>query len=128
MLINHIYLIHHKLKMIKLLILIVINYMIYIYGSGGRAKLIKELLIRLGNNKKEIMFVDDKKRKFKGSSYLINRFNKKKDKLFIGITEPKLQVKKYLYFKKKLKKIDNKALIDPRAVLKSKNKIGKNVI
>ena len=102
--------------------------MIYIYGSGGRGKLIKELLIRLGNAKKEIMFVDDKKKKFKRTNYLIKRFNRKKDQLFIGIADPKLQIKKYFYFKKKLKNIDNHALIDPRAVLKSNNKIGKNVI
>ncbi len=102
--------------------------MIYIYGGGGRAKLIKELLIRNDVKLSNILLIDDFKKKYKNSSYLIKNFNKKKDQLFIGISDPNLQEKKYLLFKSKLKNKDNDPLIDPSAILKSNIKIGKNVI
>ncbi len=99
--------------------------MIYIYGSGGRAKLIKEILIRHEIKSKEITNIDDSIKGYKKTSYLLKNFNKKKDKLY---TDPKLQQKKYSFFKKKLKEIDNDPLIDPKAVLKSNIRIKKNVI
>ncbi len=102
--------------------------MIYIYGSGGRAKLIKEILIRHKVKPKNIEFIDDYIRKYKKTSYLLKNFKKKKDRLYIGISDPKLQKKKYSFFKKKFKKIDNDPLIDPKAIIKSNIKIKKNVI
>ena len=102
--------------------------MIYIYGGGGRAKLIKELLIRNNFKLSNILLIDDFKEKYKNSSFLIKNFNYKKDRLFIGISDPNLQKKKYLLFKSKLKIRDNDPLIDPSAILKSNTKIGKNVI
>ncbi len=102
--------------------------MIYIYGGGGRAKLIKELLIRNDFKLSNILLIDDFKKKYKNSSFLIKNFNYKKDRLFIGISDPNLQKKKYLLFKSKLKIRDNDPLIDPSAILKSNTKIGKNVI
>ena len=101
--------------------------MIYIYGSGGRAKIIKELLIRLKIKSKNILFIDDHKKEH-NTSYLLEKFNNKKDKLYIGISDPKLQKKKYTFFKYKLKKIDNEPLIDPSAILKSNVSIGYNAI
>ena len=94
--------------------------MIFIYGSGGRAKLIKEVLIRDGKKKKDIVFIDDTNKKTKNSKFLLKNFKKKIDQLFIGITNPKIQSSKYKYFKKRLKNIDNKPLVDPRAILKIK--------
>ena len=102
--------------------------MIYIYGSGGRGKLIKELLLRRKKLSKNIIFIDDYKKKYKKTNYLIKNFRSNKDQLFIGILNPKIQKKKYLFFKKRLKQIDNKPLVDPKAVIKSKVKLGKNVI
>lgn len=102
--------------------------MIFIYGSGGRAKLIKEALIRVGRKKKEIVLIDDSNRKTKNSKFLLKNFKKRIDQLFIGVTNPKIQNTKYKYFKKKLKDIDNKPLIDPRAILKSNVRVGKNSI
>ena len=102
--------------------------MIYIYGSGGRAKLIKEILIRHKVKPKNIEFIDDYIKKYKKTSYLLKNFKKKKDRLYIGISDPKLQKKKYSFFKKKFKKIDNDPLIDPKAIIKSNIKIKKNVI
>lgn len=102
--------------------------MIYIFGSGGRAKLIKEVLLRLKKKNKQIIFIDDNKKGFKDSKYLLKNYNKKNDSLFIGISDPQIQKSKYYYFKKKLKKIDNKALIDPDAIIKSDVKIGNNTI
>ncbi len=102
--------------------------MIYIYGSGGRGILIKELLIRLGKRSKEITLIDDFKKKFKKTNYLLKNFNKKKDYLFIGISNPKIQKEKYTFFKKKLKNRENKPLIDPNTIIKTKTKIGKNTI
>ena len=52
--------------------------MIYIYGSGGRAKLIKEILIRHKVKSQEIKFIDDYIKGYKKTSYLLNNFNKKK--------------------------------------------------
>ena len=102
--------------------------MIYIFGAGGRAKLIKEVLIRKGEKLKNIQLIDDRLKKYKNSSYLIKNFKKKIDKLYMGISDPKLQEKKLLYFKAKLKNINNDPLIDPSVTLKSNIKIGKNVI
>ncbi len=102
--------------------------MIYIYGSGGRAKLIKEILIRHEIKSQEIKYIDDYIKGYKKTSYLLKNFNKKKDQLYIGISDPKLQQKKYSFFKKKLKEIDNDPLIDPKAILKSNIRIKKNVI
>ena len=99
----------------------------YIFGGGGRAKLIKELLIRLKINSKNILFIDDYKKKY-NTSYLLKKFNKKKDNLYIGISDPKIQKRKYTFFKSKLKKIDNEPLIDPSAILKSNIKMGYNII
>ena len=48
--------------------------MIFIYGSGGRAKLIKEALIRVGRKKKEIVLIDDSNRKTKNSKDKIQVF------------------------------------------------------
>ncbi len=101
--------------------------MIYIYGSGGRAKIIKELLIRLKIKSKNILFIDDHKKEY-NTSYLLKKFNNKKDNLYIGISDPKLQKKKYTFFRSRLKKIDNEPLIDPSAILKSNVGIGYNVI
>ena len=36
--------------------------MIYIYGSGGRGKLIKELLLRCKKRNRDITFIDDQKK------------------------------------------------------------------
>ena len=102
--------------------------MIYIYGSGGRGKLIKELLIRCKQKNKDITFIDDFKKKFKKTNYLLKNFISGKDKLFIAILDPKTQKKKYLFFKKKFKKIDNEPLVDPKATIKSKVKLSKNTI
>ena len=102
--------------------------MIYIYGGGGRAKLIKEILIRLKTKSKDIKFIDDYEKKYNNTTYLLKNFNIKKDKLYLGISDPKLQKKKYTFFKSKLKKIDNDPLIDPSAILKSNINIGNNVI
>ena len=102
--------------------------MIYIYGNGGRGKLIKELLLRLKIKYKDITFIDDYKKKFKNKSFLIKNFNNKKDKLYIAITSPKIQKKKYSFLKLKLKFIDNNPLIDPSVILKSNSDIGKNCI
>lgn len=102
--------------------------MIYIYGTGGRAKLIREILFRLKIKEKDITLIDDYLEKSKNTKYLLKKFNIQKDKLFIGIADPNIQKKKYLFFKKKLKKIDNKPLIDPSVILKSNVKLGKNVI
>ena len=45
--------------------------MIYIYGYGGRGKLIKELLLRLNEKIKNITFIDDYKKILKNNpSYL----------------------------------------------------------
>ena len=102
--------------------------MIYIYGSGGRAKLIKEILLRLNKKKKDIIFIDDLNKDYQSSDFLIKKFKSLKDQLFIGISSPKIQKLKYLFFKKKLKDIDNKPLIDPTVILKSDVKIGNNVV
>ena len=102
--------------------------MIYIYGAGGRAKLIKEVLIRSGEKLKNIQLIDDLKKKYKNSSYLIKNFKKKIDKLYIGISDPKIQEKKILYIKSKLINVNNDPLIDPSVTLKSNIKIGRNVI
>lgn len=102
--------------------------MIYIYGAGGRAKLIKEVLIRKGEKLKNIQLIDDSQKKYKKTSYLIKNFQKKIDRLYIGISDPKLQEKKYLYFKAKKININNDPLVDPSVTLKSNSKIGKNVI
>ena len=101
--------------------------MIYIYGSGGRAKIIRELLIRLKIKSKNILFIDDHKKEH-NTSFLLKKFNNKKDNLYIGISDPKLQKKKYTFFRSRLKKIDNEPLIDPSAILKSNVSIGYNVI
>ena len=101
--------------------------MIYIFGSGGRAKLICEI-IKSNFVKSRVIFIDDFNKKFKNSKYLIKFFNPKSDKLFIGISNPIIQKKYYDFFKKKLKKIDNSPLIDKSARLKSNVKIDKNVI
>ena len=39
--------------------------MIYIYGSGGRSKLIKEILLRLKKKNKNIIFIVDLNNKCK---------------------------------------------------------------
>lgn len=101
--------------------------MIYIFGSGGRAKLIREI-IQSKFVKSKIIFIDDFNKKFKNSKYLIKFFKPKSDKLFIGISDPIIQKKYYDFFKKKLKKIDNSPLIDKSVKLKSNVKIDKNVI
>ena len=97
--------------------------MIYIYGSGGRSRLIKEILLRLKKKNKNIIFIDDLNKNYKSSKYLIKKFKNFKDQLFIGISDPKIQKFKYDFFKKKLKNIDNKPLIDPTVILKSDVKI-----
>lgn len=102
--------------------------MIYIYGSGGRSRLIKEILLRLKKKNKNIIFIDDLNKNYKSSKYLIKKFKNFKDQLFIGISDPKIQKFKYDFFKKKLKNIDNKPLIDPTVILKSDVKIRENVI
>ena len=50
--------------------------MIYIYGGGGRAKLIRELLIRLKIKSKNIIFIDDYEKKYNSTSYLLKNFNR----------------------------------------------------
>jgi acetyltransferase EpsM len=102
--------------------------MIYIIGSGGRAKLIKEVLIRNNIKKVKILFIDDSSKNFKSTQFLFKNFKRGKDKLFIGISDPKLQKIKYNFFKKKFIKIDNSPLIDSRAIIKSNVKLGKNSI
>ena len=77
--------------------------MIYIYGSGGRGRLIKELLIRLGNTKKEIVFVDDKKKKYKKSNYLIKRFNKKKTVYSLVLQNQSYKLRNTYILKRNLK-------------------------
>ena len=102
--------------------------MIYIYGCGGRGKLIKELLLMLNKKIKNITFIDDYKKNKKKHSFLLKNYDYKKDKLYIGIADPKIQKIKYLFFKSKLKYIDNEALIDPNVILKSNVKLEKNTI
>ena len=65
--------------------------MIYIYGYGGRGKLIKELLLRLNEKIKNITFIDDYKKNSKKQSFLLKNYDHKKDKLYIGIADPKIQ-------------------------------------
>ena len=96
--------------------------MIYIYGGGGRAKLIKEILIRHEVKSKEIKFIDDYIKGYKRTSYLLKNFNKKKDQLYIGISDPKLQQKKYSFFKKNFKKLKKFLLLDLKVLLKLKIK------
>ena len=57
--------------------------MIYIYGTGGRAKLIREILFRLKIKEKDITLIDDYLEKSKNTKYLLKKFNIQKDKLFI---------------------------------------------
>ena len=71
--------------------------MIYIYGTGGRAKLIREILFRLKIKEKDITLIDDYLEKSKNTKYLLKKFNIQKDKLFIGIADPNIQKKKYLF-------------------------------
>ena len=61
--------------------------MIYIIGSGGRAKLIKEVLIRNNIKKVKILFIDDSSKNFKSTQFLFKNFKRGKDKLFIGISD-----------------------------------------
>ena len=45
--------------------------MIYIYGTGGRAKLIREILFRLKIKEKDITLIDDYFEKSKNTKYLL---------------------------------------------------------
>lgn len=88
--------------------------MIYIYGSGGRGKLIKELLIRCKQKNKDITFIDDFKKKFKKTNYLLKNFISGKDKLFIAILDPKTQKKNTFFSKKNLRKLTMNLLLIQR--------------
>ena len=101
--------------------------MIYIYGSGGRGKLIREILLRSKQKARNIMFIDDIKKSFNNSNFLLKKYDHKKDQIFIGISDPIIHKKKYQELKKKLKKIDNQPLIDPTAIIKSNVKLNKNI-
>ncbi len=98
--------------------------MIFIYGNGGRAKLIKELLLRINKNYKFKFLKNIKISYFK----IINKTLKtnKESKFYIGISDPDLQKKYYEKFKKKIIRIDQMPIIDPSSVIKSNVKIGKN--
>ena len=102
--------------------------MIYIYGSGGRGKLIREILLRSKQKAHNIMFIDDIKKSFNNSNFLFKEYDHKTDQIFIGISDPIIHKKKYQELKKKLKKIDNQPLIDPTAIIKSNVKLNKNII
>ena len=98
----------------------------FILGIGGRAKLIRELLIRI-NDKHSVRFYKDiSSINFKK----VNNFLRldKKSKFFIGISDPKIQKKNYEFLKKKLIRIDQSPIIDPTAIIKSGTLISKNVI
>ena len=76
--------------------------MIYIYGSGGRAKLIKEILIRHKVKSQEIKFIDDYIKGYKKTSYLLNNFNKKKISYILGYQIQ--NAAKIFFFQKKIQK------------------------
>ena len=100
--------------------------MIYMVVLEERAKLIKEVLIN--NIKKvKILFIDDSSKNFKSTQFLFKNFKRGKDKLFIGISDPKLQKIKYNFLKKNLLKLII-LLNELRAIIKSNVKLGKNSI
>jgi len=77
--------------------------MIYIYGGGGRAKLIRELLIRLKTRSKDIIFIDDYKKKYNSTSYLLKNF--KVDYTFLNIVNNENMVSR-LKIRKSLNRYD----------------------
>ena len=51
--------------------------MIYIIGSGGRAKLIKETLIRSKIKNDKIFLIDDSIKNCKSTQFLFKNFNRR---------------------------------------------------
>jgi len=98
--------------------------MIFIYGNGGRAKLIKELLLRNNRNYKFKFLKKIKNIDFKEINKTLRK--NKDSKFYIGISDPNLQKNYYQKFKKKIIKINQKPIIDPSSIIKSNVKIGKN--
>ena len=98
--------------------------MIFILGKGGRAKLIKELILRKFPEEKFKFFGNFEKLNFDLIKKKLNSY--KNSRLYIGISDPFIQNKYYLMLKKKKLKVDEQPLIDPSAIIKSNVKIGKN--
>jgi len=106
--------------------------MIYLYGAGSRCELVAELLKRK-SKKNKFFITDDRKRTSKFKNFIskkvfYKKFNVKKDKLIICISNPTNYKKKYDYLKKELDFKDHEPIIDKNASIKSKVKIGKNTI
>ncbi len=99
---------------------------IFILGIGGRAKLIRELLIRINDKYNFIFYKDINSINFKKVNHFLRL--DKKSRFFIGISDPKIQKKNYDFLKKKLIRIDQNPIIDPTAIIKSGTSISKNVI
>ncbi len=100
--------------------------MIFIIGNGGRAKLIKELILRTTPKEKIRFLSNPKNLNFKILKKKMN--SHKNSKIFIGISDPKAQKKYYSLLKKKKIKVNFKPLIDPSAIIKSNVTIGSNTL
>lgn len=105
--------------------------MIYLYGAGSRSILIYDLLKRK-YKRTNILFTDDKKKavnkNFIEKNLFLKKFNARKDKLIICISNPTSHKKRYKELKKKLNFKDLNPIVDKNVIIKNNVKLDKNTI